>query len=138
MKVVILYILVVLVASCGVNNPLPANLKKGLVGFSVNKSYVTQQLENSKPFDAGALWINFNKINVKTHNDTLTVNVNTYLSKTLNYEGGYEFLHDTLFLYAKNIDNQLKKDTIHSTLTYKILTQGRLYKEIEFKEVLEK
>lgn len=129
---------ILLLPSCSSKDNLPNDLKQGLLDFSVNKSIVTRQLEdttNGKTMESVSLWVGFNKLNARVNLDTLFVDVNVELSSTLNYDGGIDFVRDTLFLYAKNLDKMPTKETVHSTLTYKISTQGRTYKEIEFKEL---
>ena len=131
-------ILITLLTACRDNSRLPDSLKKGLLDFSLSESSVTRQLSdtaNNKTLDLGALWTGLNKINARTSHDTLIVDVNIELPRTANYDGGIEFVNDTLFLYAKRLDQIDIKETVHSTLTYKISTNGQLYKEIEFKEL---
>lgn len=91
-------------------------------------------MEGNKPLDFGALWVGLNKINVNTNKDTLIIDVNVELSIPLNYDGGFEVIRDTLFLYANRLGKANSKETVHSTLTYKILSKVLTYKEIEFKE----
>jgi hypothetical protein len=62
------------------------------------------------------------------------VDVNVEILTPLNYDGGFEVARDTLFLYAKRLDKPDTKETVHSTLTYKILSKGLTYNEVEFKE----
>lgn len=119
--------------SCRQIDKLPDKFKDGLLDFSVNKSRIIQQIEKGKPLEFGELWTGFNKINVKTSQDTLIIDVNVELLTPLNYDGGYEVAGDTLFLYAKRIDKTDSKETVHSTLTYKILSKGLTYNEVDFK-----
>jgi len=124
-------------ASCGQNDKLHDSFKIGLVDFSVSKSRITKLLENDKTLESlefGGLWNGFNKINVKTTSDTIYVDVNVELSTPLNYDGGFEVAHDTLFLYAKRLEKIDTKKTVHSTLKYIILSKGLTFKEVEFKE----
>jgi hypothetical protein len=128
-------IVILAFASCRQSDKLSDKFKTGLINFSVSKSHVTQQLENDMPLEFGALWMGFNKINVRTNHDTLIADVNVELSTSLNYDGGFELIGDTLFLYAKCLDNEQNKKTVHSTLNYKISSTGLQYKEIDFKEL---
>lgn len=125
---------ILIFASCEQNGKLPESFKIGLIDFSVSKSRITQQIESGKTLEFGTLWSGFNKINTKSNQDTLIVDVNVELSTTLNYDGGFEVARDTLFLYAKRLERTDIKETVHSTLIYKILLKGQTYKEIEFKE----
>ena len=122
-------------ASCGQGDNLPDKFKAGLFEFRVNKSKVSEQIAGDKPLDFGALWVGFNKINARQSQDTLILDVNIELSTPLNYEGGFEVTRDTLFLYARRLNKTDTKETVHSTLTYKISSKGLTYKEIEFKEL---
>jgi hypothetical protein len=131
-------ILIVSLLSCRNEDQVLQKYKKGLLDFSVHKSTLLQQpadTTNDKSHGFGSLWTHFNKINAKTVGDTLYVDVNTGLSATLKYEGGIEFAGDTLFLYAKCLDKELKRIIQHSTLSYKIDAKGQGFKEIEFKEL---
>src|SRR5687767_2413529 len=129
---------VISVVACQKNKKLPDTLKKGLLHFEVHESKISEKLNDTSKnntLDPNELWVGFNKINVKTSLDTLQVEVNVDLLKGAKYDGGIEYARDTLFLYAKRLDHNNLIDTVHSTLTYKIFTSGRLYKEIEFQEV---
>ena len=127
-------IIILSLTSCGQGDKPPDKFKAGLLDFKVKKSEVSEQLEGNKPLDFGALWVGFNRINANTNHDTLIIDVNVNLSTSLNYDGGFEVVHDTLFLYAKRLDKTHSKKTVHSTLTYKIVSKGLTYKKIEFKE----
>ena len=123
--------------SCGQNNKLSDDLKKGLLAFDVNHSAITEQLADTVPRtdkNLGLLWGGLNEINAKKNQDTLLVDVNIDLSTPLKYDGGFEVIRDTLFLYAKQLDKTDNKELVHSTLTYKILSKGLTYSEIAFKE----
>ena len=125
--------------ACGHNNSIPDQYREDLLDFKANPSKVMQQLDRQTGDSSliiSSLWTTFNRINSKTNKDTIYADVNMELSKNLNYEGGCEFSNDTLFLYARNRDEQKSVETIHSTLSYKILAKGRSYKSVEFKELL--
>ena len=129
-------VLIITLMACGHDNLLPDSLKKNLIDFSTSESSVTMQV-NGAPIqlDFGRLFGVFNKINVEKKHDTLSVDVHVELAKKGSYDGGIEFLRDTLFLYAKRVDYTDIKETVHSTLHYTISTNSQQYKEIEFKEL---
>ena len=129
-------IIIVAFASCGQSDKLSGKFKTGLLDFSVNKSNVLRQLENGETSEFGALWTGLNKINVRTSHATLIVDVNVELSPSLDYDGGFELARDTLFLYAKRLDQTDTIETVHSTLSYKISAYGLKYKEIYFKRLI--
>lgn len=135
MKTKLLKLIIILsLTSCGHGEKLPDKFKIGLIDFKVKKSAAIEQIESGKTLDFGALWVGFNRINAKGNQDTLIFDVNVNLSISLNYDGGFEVVRDTLFLYAKRLDITNSKETVHSTLTYKILSKGLTYREIVFKE----
>lgn len=135
MTKIFILITVLALASCWQDARLPDKFKTGLLDFKVKKSTAIEQIENGNLLDMGALWTGFNRMNIRTNQDTLTIDVNIELSTPLNYDGGYEVARDTLFLFAKRLDKADAKENIHSTLTYKISSKGLTYKEIEFKEL---
>lgn len=132
-------LLIILISSCKNENIIPLELKKGLVEFYVQPNKIEEYFNDSsggKTLKFGDLWINANKININSNLDTIIADVNIFVKKKLNYDGGYEFSKDTLYLYAKVLDcTTSKDDTILGTLHYKILKEGREYKEVEFKEL---
>src|ERR1043165_8348069 len=85
--------------SCGRGDKLPDKYKTGLIDFNTSISKVTQQVEKGETLEFGSLWSGFNKINATTNVDTLILQVNTELSKSSTYDGGFEVVRDTLFLY---------------------------------------
>ncbi|MEZ4805199.1 MAG: hypothetical protein R2852_06885 [Bacteroidia bacterium] len=129
-----LFILLAL-TSCNQINKLPDKYKDGLLEFTVNPSKVTQDLKRGKATEFGALWIGFNRINIRKVKDTLIAEINVELTSTSNYDGGFELKGDTLFFYAKCLDKEKNKEQVHSTLTYKIKSSHLKYKEVEFKEM---
>lgn len=129
-------IIILFLISCEYNNKVPDKFKKDLLDFNIYEwDGTVKDTSQGKSIEFGMLWSGFNKINTYLIGDTLFINVNTPLSKPLIYDGGCEYLKDTLFLYAKKLENKESKDTVHSNLYYKIFVKGRTYKEIEFKEL---
>ncbi len=130
---IFLILIFLLFISCETKDKLPKNLKIGLVEFYVKESLISQQLKVGKNLDLGSLWINFNQINFKLRTDTLIFDVNVELNTLLIYDGEFEIIQDTLFLYAKSLEKTDEIKTTHSTVTYKILSNGLNFREVKFK-----
>lgn len=134
----LLVISIFLISSCKKNNLIPLEFKKGLFEFYAKPNRIEECFKDTlgnKTLEFGEIWINTNKININTNSDTVFADVNIFLHKDLMYDGGYKFSNDTLYLYAKALDLNSCEDTILGTLHYKILKNGRNFKEIDFKEL---
>jgi hypothetical protein len=106
---------------------MPDRYKAGLISFTV------QPYDSKKQNKFGDLWVGFNKLNLKRNQDTLFVQVNGSINKNLLYDGGYEFRHDTLFLYAMQRARS-SSDSVWGGLKYSILVKGHSYKTLRFEE----
>lgn len=109
-----------------------------MISFTFEPSRITifiKDTSSNKKLEFGELWTNFNQINISQKQDTILVAVNTELLENHKYDGRYEFSNDTLILYAKIMNSTESTDSIHSTLKYKILQNGRKYKNVKFKEI---
>lgn len=120
-------------AGCNRKEHMPEKFRNGLLSFLVSPNGHADTLP--APTDFGELWVNFNKINVKKNGDTIIAIVNTFLKTEQQYDGGFEFKHDTLLLYSCKIFASKEKDSIFSTLTYKILSKGRSCNITDYREL---
>lgn len=122
-----------LLTECDSKKHMPDNYKNGLLSFVAKPHKFNDSLTTPEHF--GELWVNFNQFNIEKHGDTIIADVNTFLKIKQQYKGGFEFNHDTLLLYSCKIAPSNEKDSIFSTLTYKILSEGKSYKIVYYREL---
>jgi hypothetical protein len=127
----------VLLLSCGRNDRMQERFKNNLLDFKAEASFLNAKEDRpaGAKNDFGKLWAAGNPINVRRSADTLFIEVNTAIRKGARYEGGFEQLRDTLFLYAcnKTADRSLK--VIHGTLYYSLLCKTPTPSGFVFREL---